>query len=768
MLIHLALLVAWAALAHAGVRVPEFAAEVRVVYTAAEGLPSSDVLAIALGPGQAVFAGTAQGLAAFSSGRWRTAPGPAAPVVALAAAAEAVFFVAEGRLYRWEKDRAVVITSIPAEARPPLTLAVAGGQPLLGSAAGLFRLEGTALVKDSGFATLAAGGPEVRQIAVGPDGELAVAALAGLFVKRAGGNWRTLHPRQASRSWAPHDVRGVAYDGAGQLWFASPQGVGRRGQEWTLFTPEDGLPYDDFTTAAGARDAVWFGTRIGAIRFDGRMWEYRQGLRWLPDDPVRAVAIEPSGNAWFATAKGAGLIARKPITLAAKAKFFEDEIDLRHRRTEYGYVLGVALKRPGDKSGWTQHDSDNDGLWTSMYGAGECFAYAATGDELARKRARAAFEALRFLGTVTQGGSHPAPRGFVARTVLPASGPNPNLTQYTRERDEQTRATRDRLWKVLVPRWPLSADGKWCWKTDTSSDELDGHYFFYGLYHDLVARDEAARQPVREHVAALTDHLIEHNFQLVDHDGQPTRWGVFNPETLNRDANWWEERGLNALSILSYLATAGHITGQAKYREAARRLMERHNYDMNVLIPKTPAGPGSGNQSDDEMAFMCFHHLMRYETDPRLRAIYGLALRQRAEIERPELNPLFNFIAAASLEGVEFTDAFNRRLLTLTGDWLEESVDTLKRYPLDRVNWRAANSHRKDVVALPRHAAGAAGARRGHRRDGRVLPIDERFVEHWNHDPWQLDQGGDGRGLADGASFLLPYYLGRYHKFILE
>ncbi|MCS6954177.1 MAG: hypothetical protein RMK57_05975 [Bryobacterales bacterium] len=51
-------------------------------------------------------------------------------------------------------------------------------------------------------------------------------------------------------------------------------------------------------------------------------------------------------------------------------------------------------------------------------------------------------------------------------------------------------------------------------------------------------------------------------------------------------------------------------------------------------------------------------------------------------------------------------------------------------------------------------------------RDGRVLPMDERFFEHWNHDPWGLDSSGDGRILADGAAFLLPYYLGLYHGFV--
>src|SRR5580765_840473 len=87
-----------------------------------------------------------------------------------------------------------------------------------------------------------------------------------------------------------------------------------------------------------------------------------------------------------------------------------------------------------------------------MYGAGECFA-AATGSEPARHRVTAAFEALRFLATVTQGGPHSPPRGFVARTVVPASDPDPNLRDGP-DRDRIMRETRDRLWKTMDPRWP--------------------------------------------------------------------------------------------------------------------------------------------------------------------------------------------------------------------------------------------------------------------------------------------------------------------------
>ncbi len=744
-----------------------FRQQVRTFYDAGAGLPSADVRAVAWTAPGIVYAGTSNGLARCANSRCSRVEPFTARVDALAARDAELLVVHQGALWRLREARVEKMAPLPAGVAVR-NLAVSD-TVLAGTDQGLWELRGAGFRRVAALDPLLGAGNEIRQVAVSGDGRVAIAARAGLFLRDAAGAWRALHPRDGSRSWAPVDVRGVAFDDKGRLWFASPQGAGcLEGERWSLFTGEEGLPYDHFTTlTAGEPGVVWFGTRRGAIRFDGHTWEYRQGMRWLPDDEVRAIAVSPEGEAWIATAKGLSRIELRPMTFREKAAFFEQEIDKRHRRTPFGYVDSVRLKRPGDLSEWVQRDSDNDGLWTSMYGAGECFAWAATRDPAARRRARSAFEALRFLSTVTQGGTPAARPGFVARTILPTDGPDPNLV-YTRERDEQMRATRDRLWKVLHPRWPRSADGKWYWKADTSSDELDGHFFFYALYYDLVAESPEEKAEVRAVVAAIVDHLLAHDFALVDWDGQPTRWAVFTPAKLNQDPDWYVERGLNSLSILSYLAVAEHMTAAGKYRAAAERLIREHHYAQNLMVPKIQAGPGTGNQSDDEMALMNFYNLVRYERDPELRSRYAFALYQYCLLELPELNPLFNFICAASLAGQKYRTPFQTLALDLPGPWLEESLDTLRRFPLDRVDWRLANSHRKDVIPLRADLPGSERAGRGSRRNGKVLPVDERFVEHWNHDPWRLDQGGQGLVLADGAAFLLPYYMGLYHGFVRE
>ncbi len=46
----------------------------------------------------------------------------------------------------------------------------------------------------------------------------------------------------------------------------------------------------------------------------------------------------------------------------------------------------------------------------------------------------------------------------------------------------------------------------------------------------------------------------------------------------------------------------------------------------NAMHPKVQHGPGSGNQSDDEMAFMCFYGLLRYSKDEDLKNVDSLLL----------------------------------------------------------------------------------------------------------------------------------------------
>ena len=603
------------------------------------------------------------------------------------------------------------------------------------------------------------------------DGTWVAGVDEGLIIANDEGP-KFVYPSNDTYSWAPKPVNAVAAGDDGDIWFGSPQGVGRyEDGEWTLWTGNEGLPQNNFTCAAvGIDGQAWFGTTKGLVRYDGEDFRYRQGMRWLPNDQVNDILVDTEGGAWVATPGGISHIHFVEMTLWEKAQYYEDLIDQYNRRTPYGYVLEAHVEVPGKPAlGHSNHDSDNDGLWTAMYATGACFAYGATGDERAKENARKGWRALQFLGLVTRGGEHPPPHGFVARTVLPTSGPNPNEGHYTEAKDREKQQG-DSLWKVLVPRWPVSEDGEWYWKTDTSSDELDGHYFFYAAFYDLVANDEEKAE-VREFVAALTDHLIAHDYQLVDHDGKPTRWARYSPSEVNHDRQWFVERGLNSLSMLSYLATAAHITGDEKYLEHAKYLRDEHGYHQNLMYPKYQRGAASGNHSDDEMAFMTFYNLMKYETDPDLRSRYAFSWNMYWVVEQPEMNPFFNFSFAAMCDGIEYTDPWGTSEMGPTGPWHEESMETLYRFPLDRHNWRHENEGRLDVDPLPKWTYEhdrTPSSGKGWRYNGYAIPVDETHFNHWNYDPFFLNTGGSGNGLADGAVYLLPYYMGLYHGYIAK
>jgi len=56
---------------------------------------------------------------------------------------------------------------------------------------------------------------------------------------------------------------------------------------------------------------------------------------------------------------------------------------------------------------------------------------------------------------------------------------------------------------------------------------------------------------------------LDHGYYLVDLDGKPTTWGYWSPESLMRNP---DERALNSLQLLSFLKTAAHVTGDARYK----------------------------------------------------------------------------------------------------------------------------------------------------------------------------------------------------------
>lgn len=516
------------------------------------------------------------------------------------------------------------------------------------------------------------------------------------------------HPYRPARLGALRAV--AAFDQ--QVWVGSANGIAawHPGGSWD---PLRRTPIPEVACLTATADgALWAGTPRGLERWQRGAWRYFAGRRWLPDDRVVALAPASAHAVWVATAAGLGKVEFVEMTLADKARYFEARVEARHVR--HGLVGGCALAAPGDLAHWAPQDHDNDGLWTGIYLAAEAFRFAATRDPEARAHADRAFAAMRRLEEIT------GIPGFPARSFI--------------ERKSERHGGGE---------WHPTPDGAWEWKGDTSSDEIVGHLFAYAVYYDLAA-DDARRAEVRTLVGRIMTHIVDHGFNLVDLDGKRTTWGVWSPEFFATPTGWFA-RGLQALEILSHLRVAIHVTGDPKF-EAAYRALVRKGYARMVIDQKINL-PGAINHSDDELAFLSYYPLFLYEDDPELRRLYLESLYRAWRIERPEKNPLWNFIFAAATRGEEDFD-------------LPGALETLRDIPMDLTEWEVKNSVRADL------AYDLFKDRKGNPQLTRPLPAGERAVSKWNGNPYRMDEGGGGTGEDDGSYFLLPYWMGRHHGWI--
>lgn len=463
--------------------------------------------------------------------------------------------------------------------------------------------------------------------------------------------------------------------------------------------------------------SFWIGTDRGAAKWENGRWNYYAGKRWLPDDRVLSLFEDKQGRIWIGTHNGIARIDRIQISLNMKAAHYESITTVRHNRE--GYVTDCRLTRPGDLDSFLYEASDNDGLWTALYICAECFRYAVTGEQAAMSAAQKSMRAMLKLVEVT------GISGFPARAII---------------RDGE------RVWQSDAgPNWfpsPIFPDIQY--KNDTSSDEIVGHYLAWYVYSELVANDEEKKEIV-EVCRAVTNHILDHDFTLVGPTGNRTSWGVWAPEYLNEDPVWRWERGLNSLEILSHLRVAMHLCGDTRYHNAYYELIEKQGYASNTIEQKVVPPYGENNHSDDELAAGAYYPLLMLEKDESLRAIYLESLERTHFFLRREGSPLYNTLYTAC-----------------TGKSCdpERTISWLQDAPWDLRDWTVQNSHRRDI------SHDSKLGRFGERQTVEVLPRQEAPVGKWNRNPFAADGGKDGKHEEDGAFWLLPYWMAKYHDII--
>lgn len=488
------------------------------------------------------------------------------------------------------------------------------------------------------------------------------------------------------------------------------------------------IPHPDLTTIQIIDDTYWFGSRKGAFSVSAQGdIRYFHGKRWLVDNEVVAIRSGEKGTILILTKSGLSQIRKKQWTLAEKAAFYDEQVRQRHIR--YGFNASLARLEKGNPSTGYLVDSDNDGLWTAMYLGGEAFRYAVTKNPDALANCEESLAAMERLYSI-----NPVP-GFPSRSF---------------ERHGYLEQLAD------PHRWHHAPDPRWDWKGTTSSDEAIGHMFAFGVLAEL-APSAAIQAKAIQLMDTLMSHIIDNQMYLVDSDGKPTTWGRWNPEYVNARPKMVGDRKLNASNIIGMLQTAYHFTQKEKYKDSAYELMEQQGYLDNLLYPMAEVGRApedaddwsrmlseEWNHSDDEMYFLGYWGLYRYAFTDSLRTLYGQAILEHWELERPEKEGLWNIFTA--IIGVDSFD-------------LSNAIWYLQEYPLDLVDWDTENSHRQDIQMVD--------ANFRNQTIEQVLPPGETKIARHNANRFRLDSQGGGRTeYSAGDIWLLPYWMGRYLEVI--
>lgn len=487
------------------------------------------------------------------------------------------------------------------------------------------------------------------------------------------------------------------------------------------------LPWHELTAVNEIDGILWFGSTRGAfaLKPDGRM-HYYASKRWLPSDTVVHIERGPDKSVLILTNRGLGRIEFKEMTLHDKAEFFQEQVRNRHIRHGFNATLGYMTD--GNVSTGSLEDSDNDGLWTSMYMGAEVFRYAVTRSPDALQNIRESMEAMERLYTIN------GVKGFPSRSF---------------ER---------RGYKYHDKPWRRANHPEWDWKSTTSSDEAIGHMFIFGAMAELLD-DEELRVRAIVMMDSLMQHIIDNDLYLVDWNGEPTLWGKWHPDYVNARPEMVGDRKINASNLVAMLQTAYHFTEKEIYKDKAFELMTQHGYYENLMRPMSEIGRApeeaddwskmlseSWNHSDDEMYFLGYWGLYRYAFNDTLKASFRESILDHWQIERPEKEGAWNIFTA--LTGTHEFD-------------LEEAIWYLQEYPLDLIHWSVTNSHRKDIEPMQENFR--------NQTIKEVLPPDELPINRHNANRFQLDGGDNGTSeYSAGDIWLLPYWMGRYLGVITE
>jgi len=487
------------------------------------------------------------------------------------------------------------------------------------------------------------------------------------------------------------------------------------------------VPIPEITDLQIVAGQPWFASTDGVFTKVGDKFNYFGRQRWVDEIAVKDIAADSKGDIYMLTASGLSKIEFRQETMASKADYLLKHLRKYHMR--FGFSEEADIMDPNDPTSLVLTDSDNDGLWSSIYLGSEAFRYAVTGDPQARANAWETFGTFERLISIHD------PEWFSSRSFE-------RMGYHTHD---------DHAWRP-------APDPEWEWKGTTSTDEFVGYLFITAVMDEMVAETPEEKARVAKYITTIMDHIIKNNFYFIDVDGQPTLWGRLNPDYVNSFAHTQFDRILNSVLTLASFQEAYALSGEDIYKAQVDKAINEFGYLENIEsgIDKIKYTSGfihkgihlgeDWNHSDDEMAFLTYWVLDKYALDDNLRAKYRKLIEDHWDIERPEGDALWNLIAYRVCGRID----------------MDKTISYLREFPADLTRYNVMNSQRKDLEFLPNDLN--TNFREQKTKD--LLPKFERPVQRHNTNEFNLDLDTGGRSQLAGDEYLLPYWMARYLEVI--
>ena len=367
------------------------------------------------------------------------------------------------------------------------------------------------------------------------------------------------------------------------------------------------------------------------------------------------------------------------------------------------------------------------GVWTGRYLAGVAYQYAVTKDPAIRKHGGDLLMGLRRLQEVT------GKPGLLARGFVKGHGPVEGFERGGAD---------SKHWHQ-----GQGAYAGYRFYSDVSVDNFNAVLYGYAIYFDLAA-DAAQKQIIAYDVDRLMTHLLDNHYRIVDLNGQVTQYGHIGIDPDPSRDKYYQDGG-NAeiarfvgksewrpplrlsLMALPDLLIAYHVTGKQRYIDEYRKVTARFAGNPEPPPDPRPYSPeriARVNHSSEGQAYEALFNAIQYEKDPKLLAAYLSWFVELWKLNWMEGNSLYTFMTLA-LEP-------DRAKLPNAEESLTLSVETLRRFPVDRVLRPVMNSIRADIALSP------FPDRSGAKQALKPVPIDQRPYDNeyaWKGNPYAVD-----------------------------